>query len=165
MTKTKTKQRMTHPTGQQDSRDWIFCFVRTLGWQNSTPCFVWRNTVSTKTKWVPFGETGYMEWFDGMENILTPYVIMKGHEMVISNLFLLIHHGKPYIWRDLIGCKTFSYVVIIILFLLYWEKVIVYCMGVVHHMIDHRMVPGTVCDLVLEWVGWQRPYGYVWSVE
>jgi len=119
MTKTKTKQRMTCPTVQQDSRDWIFCFVGTLGRQNSTPCFVRRNTISTKTKWVLFGETGNMEWFDWMENILTQYVIMKGHETVIRNLFLLICHGKPYIWRDLIGHKRFSYIVLIILILFY----------------------------------------------
>jgi len=49
-TKTKTKQRMTYLTGMQDSWDWIFCFVRTLGWQNRTSCFVWRNSLVTKTK-------------------------------------------------------------------------------------------------------------------
>jgi len=54
----ETKQRTSCLTSKQDLlRDWIFCFVGTLCWQNSTPCFVQRNTIFTKTNWVPFQET------------------------------------------------------------------------------------------------------------
>ena len=89
-TKTKTKQRMTRSTSQKDSSDSIFCFVGPLGRQNSTPCFVRRNTFFTKAKLVPFGETSYWNRFDWMKSFLVPTSLYKSHKRVIqqSNTFL-----------------------------------------------------------------------------
>jgi len=105
---TKTKQKMTHLTTEQDSKDWIFCFVKTIGWHNSTPCFVQRNTILQKQN------KDHLEKLATWNDLIrwrTPMSSWKGHEMVISNLLLFIWHQKQ--------CITFSYIVIIILFLLY----------------------------------------------
>jgi len=107
-TKTKTKQRMTHWTTQQDLSDWIFCFVGHLGWWNITLCFVWRNTKFTKPKRVPFGETFSTKGFDWMRTSHLPYIIVEwSYKTVITvifgvchrNLFLL-SHTYGVIWLD-----------------------------------------------------------------
>jgi len=115
---------MTHWTTQQDSRDWILCFVGDLGQENSTPCFVLRNTNFTKTKWVPFKKLSPQRDLNKWEHPISLHhcrmVIKDCHQESIKSLICCMS-SKPfllsYVWSDMIGWITSSYVVI--LFLLY----------------------------------------------
>ena len=89
---------MTHSTCEQDSSDSIFCFVGPLGQQNSTPCFVRRNTFFTKSKRVPFGETSNRNRFDWMNNFPVTTSLLKSHKRVIRHCHTTIKHciRRPY---------------------------------------------------------------------
>jgi len=99
-------------TTKQDSRDWIFCFVRTLGQQNRTPCFPEKYHF-TKVKWVPFGESWYRNWLDWMNISLhhPKCFICVIHQ---QQLFVFVKCSSDLIgWNELSQCHSNNFVFVI----------------------------------------------------